>query len=164
MLTQERLKELLHYDPDTGFFTRLVSRGRAKAGDVAGSETDQGYIRIKIDLEDHQSHRLAFLYMTGRFPEHEVDHISGRRSDNRWVNLRTATSLENGRNQKRPITNRSGVLGVHWHRRSGKWSAQIQVNSSGKHLGLFEEFNDAVAARKAAEQQYGFHANHGRSA
>ena len=82
-LTQERLKELLHYDPETGYFTWKISPNNAvKVGSVAGTSMNN-YIRIIIDHKAYLAHRLAFLYMEGYFPEHEVDHINRIRDDNR---------------------------------------------------------------------------------
>lgn len=155
-LTQARLKELLHYDPLTGTFTWLVSRGRlAKAGQVAGSLNGDGYWQIKIDGVTYKAHRLAWLYMKGEWPPHEVDHWDTDRGNNRWANLRSATDEENRRNSGLPRNNTSGVRGVTWHKPSGKWVAQIGVGKAAVrktlNLGYFSEIGDAAAARRAAE-------------
>ena len=91
MITQSELKELLNYDPATGVFTWLVSRGRVKASSVAGHVHSRGYIVIMVDGRRHLAHRLAFVYMTGTFPDDQVDHINEIKADNRWINLREAT-------------------------------------------------------------------------
>jgi phospholipid N-methyltransferase len=83
MLTQERLKELLIYNPDTGVFThKILRRGRAR-GSVAGCRHHTGYIFIQLDEKKHLAHRLAFLYMTGALPANHTDHINGIEHDNR---------------------------------------------------------------------------------
>ncbi|MGA4453989.1 HNH endonuclease signature motif containing protein [Pseudomonas kurunegalensis] len=161
MLNQERLKTLLTYDPITGEFTWNVSRGLAKAGGPAGSKHHLGYICIGVDGAKLEAHRLAFLYMTGSWPSDDVDHINHIRSDNRWVNLRLATRTENSRNASRYASNSSGVHGVSWKKRDKTWHARICVSGKSIHLGSFKEYDCAVRARRSAEEQYGFHANHG---
>ncbi len=160
MLSQERLKELLHYDPETGVFTKLVSRtGRWPAGEVSGT-TGPGRRQIQLDGKIYRSHRLAFLYMTGRWPEHGVDHIDGNNSNNSWENLREATQSINGKNCKRPYHSPLGVCGVRFYR--GYYCARIKVEQVEIGLGRFNSLFDAIAARKSAELKYNFHPNHGR--
>lgn len=101
MLTQDRLKELLHYDEDTGMFTWIVSTARCvKVGDIAGSKNGKGYLHIMVDKRIYLAHRLAFLYVHGRFPEF-TDHINWIRDDNRISNLREVTQQENNQNKKK---------------------------------------------------------------
>lgn len=164
-ITQERLKELFHYDPEMGVFTRLVRTAYSvRVGDIAGYLNAHGYIIIRIEGKGHRAHRLAFLYMTGCLPEHQTDHINGIRDDNRWVNLRPVTHQENQKNRKKQSTNTSGVTGVYWHIYAKKWIARIKVNGKYKHLGGFNDLDEAVKARKVAEKKYNFHPNHGRRA
>ncbi len=153
MITKERLDELLAYDRETGLFTWRVRRQRIRIGSVAGRPNTSGHIQIKIDGKPHLAHRLAFLTMTGCWPENEVDHINGVRDDNRWTNLRPATHAENGRNRCK-TRNTSGVTGVRWDAARGKWCAYIRVNRKHIHLGRLTEFEDAVVARRAAEVKY----------
>jgi len=160
-LTQNRLKEVLHYDAGTGIFTRLVSAGNGKVGTVAGTLTPYGYIIIMVDGRLCFAHRLAFLYMTGSFPADQCDHINHIKDDNRWKNLREADQTMNLRNQSMRSDNTSGCVGVHWDKASSKWEAQIQINGESKYLGQFIEKSDAIEARKAADTKYGFHPNHG---
>lgn len=102
MLTQDRLKELMRYDEETGILTRRVSTSsNARAGDIAGSKDKDGYLVIRIDKKLYRAHRLAFLYVYGRFPEEFTDHINGIRDDNRISNLREVTRQENMQNQKK---------------------------------------------------------------
>lgn len=162
MITQERLKELFHYCPDTGIFTRLINlSGGAKAGDIAGHNL-KGYLRIVVDGAGYQSHRLAFLYMTGSFPAHHTDHINGVKNDNRWCNLRDVSSRVNSMNKKTYKNNKSGHTGVYFNKKANRWYAQIKVNYKRIHLGLFERIEDAIDARVEADIKYGFHPNHGR--
>ena len=160
MLTQDRLKELLHYFPVEGIFVRRVSRGSRRAGSIAGGPHVEGYIRIGVDYEDYLAHRLAFLYMEGWMPV-EVDHENHIRDDNRWENLRAATSAVNGRNSSRRTDSISGFTGVNWDKRRNKWRVRIYVDGREIYLGLYDVLEDAVAARKAADIKYGFHPNHG---
>ncbi len=153
-LTQCRLKELLHYDPETGLFTRF-------SGNVAGTIRPDGYVRITLAREPYYAHRLAFLYMTGYFPANDVDHINHIRGDNRWENLRVVTKSENHKNRQLTSHNTSGVVGVSWHKSTNKWIARIGREGQQTHLGLFATIEEAAAARAKASKQYGFHANHG---
>jgi len=137
-LTQSRLKELLHYDPETGIFTRRVGRGPSKAGARVGSRNSCGYIQITIDYRNYHAHRLAFLYMTGALPEQQVDHINGVRNDNRWANLRDVSANCNHRNIGGPMKNNtSGFLGVCWDKNWNSWKASITVARRSVNLGRF---------------------------
>ena len=155
-LTQERLKDLLEYNPDTGVFTWKESRRRARAGGIAGyaSRCGEGYIKIKIDCVEYAAHRLSFLYMIGIIPD-EVDHINRDRTDNRWLNLRSVNSMYNARNRGRMNTNKSGITGVHKDRTL--WRATIMIKS--KHLYLYRGDckHDAILARYKAEVELGWH-------
>lgn len=168
MITQEELKNFVNYDPDTGNFTRIVRLSQnMRVGDIAGCKhhkkhNGKTYIKFRIKSKLYSAHRLAFLYMNGAFPSDQVDHINGDSCDNRWINLREVKPLENQRNLKKPKHNTSGTVGVQWHKKFNKWHARIQVMKKNMSLGLFENFEDAVTARKSAELSYGFHKNHGR--
>lgn len=137
LITFERLKELLTYDRETGVFSWIANRGRAKAGAVAGTIHHKGYSVIQIDGHLYLAHRLAWMYETGDWPQHQIDHINGQRRDNRIANLRQATRAENVRNQKRAIHNTSGLKGVSWHKIRKKFQANIMFEGKAKHLGLF---------------------------
>lgn len=151
MLTQEKLKELLHYDPETGFFTWRVSRGRSVAGSVAGYLHPSGYVNIRIKRGSYLAHRLAWFYVYGEFPVNQLDHINRARADNRIANLRLATRSENQQNRSKQRTNTSGVTGVNWHKQHGKWNAKIMTNGRRMCLGFFDTIADAAAARAAAK-------------
>jgi hypothetical protein len=100
--------------------------------------------------------------MTGETVFGEIDHINGDPSDNRFCNLRVATHYQNMVNRKKPTSNTSGVMGVTWHAQTGKWRAYITIDSKQKSLGLHACISDAIAARKKAAAENGFHKNHGR--
>jgi hypothetical protein len=162
VLTKEKLKAHLHYDPETGLFTWIKPTGdRVRVGYVAGCKrSDNGYVILKFE-RCYLAHRLAFLYMTGSIPKF-VDHINGKRDDNRWCNLRSVSRSQNGQNMALPNTNKSGVIGVFWNKGKNKWTARIKVEQRDFHLGHFVDFDDAVKARRAAEVVHGFHQNHGK--
>jgi len=162
ILNQEYLKEILHYDPETGIFTWRVKKVYfLKVNDIAGY-LDQGYRKIRINSKGYRAHRLAFLYMNGEFPPDQVDHINHVKDDNRWCNLRMVTSSENQRNLKMSKTNTSGFVGVSWHKGSKKWRVELLIKGKKKCFGLFKDINEAAKMRQQANIKYGFHPNHGK--
>lgn len=165
LLTQERLKELVDYNPETGKFTWIKKHPMARkieVGDEFRSVDSYGYLMASILGNRCKAHRLAFLYMTGEWPSDQVDHINGIRKDNRWCNLREVNNLNNHRNMKLQKRNISGVTGVFWHKKNKKWRAMIRANGRNLHLGVFDNLSDAKRARIKAERKYGYHPNHGR--
>ena len=117
-LTQSRLKEILHYDPITGIFTWIVANSKSiKIGNVAGCIKPDGYRCIRVDNKDYKASRLAWLYMKGYFPEHEVDHEDRVRHNDRWKNLRHLTHSCNLKNRGVNSNNTSGITGVNWDKR-----------------------------------------------
>jgi len=164
ILTQARLKELLNYDKESGIFTWNIDRGRANRGDIAGTDnlcSKKMYRSIKIDYIQYMSHRLAWLFVTGRFPEYEIDHIDGNGTNNKFSNLRSVDSYENHKNMRIPSDNKSGVIGIYLYKRTNKWIAQIRNNMETINLGTFSNKADAIIARKMAEYKYGYFKNHG---
>ena len=120
-----RLKELVDYDSETGIFTwkpRKWAYG-AKAGTEAGWRDWKGYVIITLDRVNYRAHRLAWLYMTGEWPSQDVDHKDRNKANNRWINLREATRSQNMGNQSLRDCNTSGVKGVSWDKKTGKWVA-----------------------------------------
>lgn len=159
MLTQQRLKDLLHYCEETGCFTRRVTK---RSGSVAGGLDDKGYIRIRVDGKRYRSHRLAWMYTHGYWPASELDHINGDRSDNRIANLREASRSENMRNQRVRSDNTSGHKGVYWSAHKSRWVAQIADNGKLIHLGYFTDIDGAIAVYVAAAHRlHGAFANLG---
>lgn len=153
MLTQARLKELLHYNPDTGIFTSLVNVNKRKIGDVVGNADKRGYVRVRVGGFSDSAHRLAFLYMTGEFPKHTVDHKNEIKSDNRWDNLRDITDAQNKQNKSScNRNNASGFLGVSYMKRDDKYYAGIRVNGKVKFLGSYDTPELAHAAYLAEKK------------
>ena len=153
-MTQERLKELLDYDPEAGIFTWKRPRRGIAANSMAGGLTPNGYIRIQIDRKDHLAHRLAWLYIHGVIPEADIDHINRRKDDNRIANLRAATRSENQQNHPKRSDNTSGFPGVSWYKKVNKWGAHIKHSGRRIHIGLYETLEEAAAARAAAKAKY----------
>ncbi len=142
MLTQEHLKEILNYDPISGKFVwykwRLTSKGSMK---LAGC-VENGYLRIKIDGKKYLAHRLAWLYMTGKFPVYEIDHIDRSKMNNQFSNLRDVSHAHNIQNVLSPQSNNKvGLLGVHKVR--DKYRSSIRVDGVLIHLGYFDNKYEA---------------------
>lgn len=172
----ELLRKLLRYDPETGklfwcerpremfqdnrAFNTWNSRYSEK---LAFTNNAHGYRQGSIFGRKYLAHRVAWALSTGAWPENQIDHVNGVKSDNRIKNLRDVTIQENMRNFPRQRNNRSGATGIYWESRRGKWLVQIGLNGKLKHVGYFSDFEKAVAARKDAEMKYGFHKNHGRT-
>jgi hypothetical protein len=150
------------YDKETGILYNKIDRGKAKSGSVAGSYGKHArYLSVMMLGKKYYVHRIAWLMSYGEFPQLTIDHINHNRLDNRLINLRVVSSIENKRNQKQHITNSSGITGVYFETDRNKWHSQIKVIDSTKHLGRFNDLFSAVCARKSAEIHYGFHENHG---
>lgn len=133
MLTQESIKAFLHYDPETGVFTRLQAVAHNAA---SGGTNAAGYTVISVLGTAQYAHRLAFLYMTGAMPEDQVDHINGIRNDNRWSNLRDCSARVNQQNLRTPQSNnQTGLLGVsHWPNRRGNKHYVAQLFANGRRV------------------------------
>lgn len=166
--SRERILQLMDYDPQTGMFTYKHCKTKGKIWNLRcpgkpamNYDNGTGYKSGIIDGQKFYAHRVAWLIMTGEEPE-VIDHINGSRSDNRFCNLRSVSALENARNTKRTITNKSGVMGVHWYKAYSKWSVYIGYNPI-RHLGYFSCWGKAVKTRKLAEKHHAYHPNHGRS-
>ncbi|HTE39765.1 MAG TPA: HNH endonuclease [Steroidobacteraceae bacterium] len=148
-MTQDELKALLYYHPESGDFVRLDRRA---VGTQAGSLHHKGYIEIKLLGRMYQAHRLAWFYMTGALPA-EVDHRDLSKSNNVWTNLRAATHAQNRQNRLPRRDCSSGVKGVAWYPNYGKWSAIVVARGQRYFLGYFADKDAAVAARRAAAER-----------
>ena len=165
-LTQERVRELLSYDPTTGIFSWRVVRcghkagtgGTIKAGSVAGGNGSASYRRIGIDGVRYKAHRLVWMYVHGRWPAELIDHINGDRDDNRITNLREATKSENGENQRKAKAGtKTGILGICWHQEAKKFMASITVGGKQKYLGCFHTAEEAHQAYLVAKRELHSH-------
>jgi HNH endonuclease len=144
MLTQERLRELLAYDPETGLFTWRSRRKGVQVGEIAGSVERNGYTGIKIDQKHCLAHRLAWLYVYGGMPAGDIDHINRNRADNRIENLRAANRSQNCANARLWKNNTSGLRGVRkFHK---KWRATVGYGGRLYHLGTFATAEEASRA------------------
>lgn len=153
MITQQRLKEVLYYHPESGDFVWLVGAGTVNVGEQAGT-LDRGYIRIKIDGKKYRAHRLAQLYMTGEMPAEQVDHENRIKHHNEWTNLRPANGAQQNANKNLQRNNACGERGVSLWR--GKWRAVIYKAKKQQFLGYFESKDAAALAyREAAQQHFG---------
>lgn len=153
MITQERLKELFDYDPETGWFTNRCSRGRAKVGERAGSFSGhiQGYRRLTVDYQRVYEHQAAWLYVFGEWLD-EVDHIDREGSHNGIENLRPCDRTQNNCNSQR-TTGESGLRGAYLDKRILKWYSHIQFGGQVVHLGSFNTAIEAHEAFEAAAEQ-----------
>lgn len=154
-LTQADLMARLDYDPETGGFSWKRGAAPSKSdGATAGWVTALGYAAIKINRSKYMAHRLAWLYANGEWPEHDIDHINGIKTDNRLANLRDVHVSVNQQNRRRAARgNSGGVLGVCWNKVARKWNASIQIKGQHIHLGRFEAKDDAGAAYLAAKRR-----------
>jgi HNH endonuclease len=166
------LNSMLRYDAETGVLywkerspdmfknPKSAAAWNAKyANKPAINGIHNGYRYGSLFGRATEAHRIAWALHHGKWPEHHIDHINGDRSDNRIVNLRDVPHRINLRNTKLSNHNTSGVMGVQWKNYAQKWV----VNVGGEYIGIFASFEDAVAARKAAEKKRGYHQNHGRT-
>jgi hypothetical protein len=161
MIDADRLRSLLSYDPDTGEFKWRESGQGRRPSLVAGRVSTRGYSQISIDYKKYAAHRLAWLYVHGELPPHDLDHINGCRADNRIANLRVATEAENTRNRRTPVSNKAGLKGV-YRSSPNRWRAQIKVEGRRIVLGHFDKKEDAHAAYcQAAEKHFGPFASSG---
>jgi len=152
-LTQARLKELLDYDPDSGIFTWLVSRGNVRAGTVISNTNKDGYICIKVSGKQYKAHRIAWLFVYGVWPKNEIDHKDTIRNHN-WIdNLRDVTKSGNQQNLiKARCDNKTGLLGVSYHQ--GKYQSAIKIDRKNIHLGIFSTPEEAHQAYISAKRMY----------
>ena len=172
----EDAAKALDYEPSTGTFRwkakPVVSREAARwntryAAQEAGTVERQGYVRILFQLEGRKhkirAHRLAWFMSTGKVPVGEIDHINQIKGDNRIENLRDVSRSQNQRNGTRKKTNSSGIPGVGWHKQRQKWCAQAAcIGKRSRHIGLFDNKDDAERAVLAFRAAHGYTETHGR--
>lgn len=176
IIPPDTIRQLLSYDPETGELTWLERRdqvfgtahslkifntkfaGRKAFTCVALNGRRQGIILGRPYL----AHRVIWALVHGKWPSGEIDHIDGNPLNNRISNLRDVSRATNSKNRKKYSTSTSGVPGVSFHRKTGKWQAGICDGSQKKYVGLFSTKAEACEAVKSAYHEAGFHPNHGR--
>lgn len=159
-VTAEQVREAFDYDPKEGVLRWKIKRSGAVVGEVAGHINVHGYHRVGWRGTCFQLHRLIWIHFYGSAAPEEIDHINGIPSDNRIGNLRAATRSTNALNLKTFSNNKSGAKGVCRSKWGNKWLARINKGGKAYDLGSFDDFDSAVAARKAAEiELYGEFAN-----
>lgn len=179
-LTPEQLAELIEYDPTTGnMFWKprppemfghngpYMNFKKNYEGREITSKDQDGYVKVSMLIHGERyhfkAHRVAWAIHYGSWPKGEVDHINHDRADNSIANLRDVSPAENQRNRPLQSNNKTGHVGVTWCERDRKFYAGIQIGGRRRYLGSFDDMREAVKARRAAEIEYGFHKNHGRS-
>ena len=160
MITQTELQSRYKYNPNTGEFTRICYTGGKHFGRTLKKRNNKSisghpvYQNITINDKAYPAHKLAWLYMTGEYPDCFIDHINRDSTDNRFSNLRKASYAENNRNKSMSRNNTSGYKGVNWHKHKNKWRAEIRVNKTAITLGYFDNALDAHYAYIQASEKY----------
>lgn len=153
-LPQKLVKMLWRYDPETGYFYWLVRYGHCEIGDRAGFQKyrkhGSGPITMIFGGHHYMAHNLAWIYMTGRNPNNEVDHINRDQTDNRWKNLRAATRSQNQANTRLYKNNKLRIRGVHFVKANGRYRVMISHDGKNKHLGYFNTVDEAATAYSVA--------------
>jgi hypothetical protein len=155
MITQEELKEFLNYDPNTGIFKwkKIGHTSNKKIGDIAGGLC-LGYVVIKLKDKQYKAHRLAWLYIYGKWPKDQIDHINGNKSDNKINNLREVNQSQNNFNRKLQKNNTTGVKGVTFNKAVKKWQVSFKINKNPMYFGVFENFEFACLIADEVREKY----------
>ena len=164
MISFNEVRQFFHYNPDTGVMRRTHKTDRW--GNVYPYNSEplsltNGYRTANFKGDVYKIHRLIWLYVTGEWPAHDIDHINGDRLDNRLCNLRSVPRSENTKNRGINSNNETGCPGIHWEKNVGKYRVRISVNGVRQCLGFYTDLNDAIEVKKKAEIEHGFHENHG---
>lgn len=179
-ITQQLVRELLQYDPETGVFTWRPRDERwfkkemtwktwntRFAGTVAGNihTSKKGYscINIRVLGKGCRAHRLAWIFMTGEEPPAEIDHLDGDATNNTWKNLRDGSRGVNRKNSAMTRRNSSGINGVSWDKTNHKWLVQVGVSGRVRHVGRFASLDDAESAAREVRRELGFTDRHGEA-
>jgi hypothetical protein len=159
-INQKELISLFEYKD--GSLIWKADHGKNKTmGRIAGCKTSDGYTRIRINNRLYLAHRLIWIFHHGYCPK-ILDHINGKRYDNRIENLRAATRSNNGMNAQLSKKNSSGIKGVSWHKASNKWRVSLSIAGHNTHIGCFDDIDLAIlVADEAREKHHGIFArNH----
>lgn len=163
----DELHRKLSYDPISGHFTWKEGEARnnlagKRAGTVKKGKNKNGYREIHIAERIISEHKLAWYFVYGEWPDQEIDHINHDRSDNRISNLRLVDRSTQNRSACRRKDNTSGITGVYWCKRTGKWLAAINYEKKNYTLGRFDNIEDAAKARQEAQEKFKFSPTHGK--
>lgn len=152
-ITQEFLISRFEYVEETGdLIYKYDVAPMAKKGQIAGSSDGHGYIKIGLFGRRYMAHRLIWIYKTGSSPEGDIDHIDGSRRNNRWANLRSATRSQNLCNL--PGRSASGVKGVYFNKKTGRWTAQIRLHGRSVYQAYFKTLGEAEKAVTFHREQF----------
>lgn len=145
-ITAEQVRKLFSCDPEKGElrWAYKAPKCRIRIGDIAGCKYSCGYVVTKINMKSFAVHRLIWIWVYGKWPDGDIDHINGIRDDNRISNLRDVTKTINNENQTRPhIDNKHGILGASWIESRKSYYVSIQVRGKTRFLGLTRDPEDA---------------------
>lgn len=166
-ITHSELRNLIHYSPETGIVTwKKKLNKKTKVNDRAGCECKsrkKTYRSIRIYGTAKREHCWIWYYMTGIWPDKEIDHINGNGTDNRWVNLRLVTSSENRHNHRIYSNNNSGITGVFWSKCKKAWVVTFVIDGKQKQICKRVSLLDACCVRKSLEHKNGYSKQHGSS-
>lgn len=159
--TPEELRQLLRYEPDTGKLfwrerqgvTPEIKRWNTRySGNEAGRVNGEGYRHVRVNGRDYKTHRIVWIWETGRWPVDQIDHINRIKTDNRFCNLREVTNAENHQNRNIVANNTSGYTGVSYEK--GKWRANIKHMGKHHFLGYFGTAEEASRAYQEAKPMF----------
>jgi len=154
-LQQSDIKEYLSYDSETGLFTWIKSYRNQHIGKKVGSYDKDGYLQIKFKRKAYRAHRLAWMYVYGKFPDSQLDHIDGVRDNNAISNLREVTFSENSQNQRNSHSDSTyGMLGIDYNKSKKRFRARIMIQGKRITLGGFSTAEQAFEAYLEAKQKY----------
>ena len=154
MISLERLRQVLEYDPETGLWEWLRPNlmNKKPISKMAGTISVHGYRIITYEGVKYRASRLAWFYMTGEWPSQEMDHKDKDKANDKWINLREVSRSENGLNRYLQPNNTSGARGVHWDLDRGKWGASVKHDGNIHFVGRYDLLDEAIEARDAAAQ------------
>ena len=155
-LDLNEVRDKLEYNPKTGELTWKKHYFSSYIGKIAGSKQPNRSINIKFNGVMFKAHRLIWFHQYGKWPEGIIDHIDGNKHNNRLENLRVVDYYTNNQNAKMRKDNTSGVKGVFFHKRNGRYHSSINIMGIKHHLGYFKNKEEAIKARIKAEKELNY--------